>query len=153
MPESISLSFTGTRAGMTREQLLGLEALLHDIKPDEVHHGGCIGADEQFHDMVLQKTQARIYIHPCNLSTSYKFHVLPQTRIVILSEKPSLSRNQDIVNCGHAIVACPETRDEIIRSGTWSTVRYAKRINKPLVILYPDVGSFGLHATLTKLGL
>jgi hypothetical protein len=52
----------------------------------------------------------------------------------ILKPKPFLDRNKDIVNSCDILIACPENDIEVLRSGTWSTIRYAKKINKPVLL-------------------
>ena len=49
----------------------------------------------------------------------------------------NLNRNKNIVDASNLIFAFPFDK-EIIRSGTWSTIRYAKKINKPLIIIRKD---------------
>ena len=44
------------------------------------------------------------------------------------------TRNKDIVNSCDILIACPENDKEVIRSGTWSTIRYAKKINKTVLL-------------------
>jgi hypothetical protein len=36
------------------------------------------------------------------------------------------------------VIACPFERTEQQRSGTWATVRMARKAGKPLVIVYPQ---------------
>lgn len=51
--------------------------------------------------------------------------------------RPPLERNRTIVDECEVLVACP-AGPEVTRSGTWSTIRYARRIGRPVVIIYPD---------------
>jgi hypothetical protein len=46
-----------------------------------------------------------------------------------------LARNRRIVEHSGVLVAAPETDHEKIRSGTWMTVRYARKCAKPVVML------------------
>jgi predicted Rossmann fold nucleotide-binding protein DprA/Smf involved in DNA uptake len=50
-------------------------------------------------------------------------------------KKPYLDRNKDIVRVSIGLIAAPKTNKEEQRSGTWSTVRYATKTGKPLIIL------------------
>lgn len=36
------------------------------------------------------------------------------------------------------LIAFPPSKEEITRSGTWSTIRYARKCHKSLIIVYPD---------------
>ena len=42
-----------------------------------------------------------------------------------LAPLPYLTRNKQIVDASEVLVACPQSAKEEMRSGTWSTVRYA----------------------------
>jgi hypothetical protein len=55
----------------------------------------------------------------------------------ICSKKDYLDRNRDIVDNCDLLIATPKETTEVLRSGTWSTVRYAKKIGKPIVIIEP----------------
>jgi hypothetical protein len=58
------LGFTGTKAGMTKEQQKTVMWLLKEFEPINVHHGCCIGADEEFHDLVERWTTIVRHLHP-----------------------------------------------------------------------------------------
>jgi hypothetical protein len=52
---------------------------------------------------------------------------------------PYLARNKVIVHHTEMMVAAPNGRVERLRSGTWSTVRFAKEKMKRIVwLFYPD---------------
>jgi hypothetical protein len=51
---------------------------------------------------------------------------------------PHLKRNGHIVDASHVMIACPRLMHEELRSGTWMTIRYARRADKPLAIVWPD---------------
>jgi hypothetical protein len=48
------------------------------------------------------------------------------------------SRNHDIVDETELLIACPGELAEAVRSGTWATVRYARKLGRPIVIFWPD---------------
>lgn len=129
------LGFTGTQNGMRLEQRNALRRLLRQLQPNEFHHGDCIGADEQAHRIVRKVApNCRIVIHPPSN---------PSKRAwcegdVILPEKDYLVRNRDIVNVSTEMVATPYERIEQLRSGTWSTIRYARKNNRKLHLLLPE---------------
>jgi hypothetical protein len=52
--------------------------------------------------------------------------------------KPYLSRNKDIVLETELLIATPGEEEEQIRSGTWSTVRYARSLKRMINIVLPD---------------
>ena len=45
-------------------------------------------------------------------------------------QKPYLERNRNIVDNTTMLVAFPNNNKELLKSGTWSTIRYAKKRNK-----------------------
>jgi len=49
-----------------------------------------------------------------------------------------LVRNQDIVNECDVLVATPKENNEVLRSGTWATIRRATKAKKPVLIVNPD---------------
>lgn len=129
------VGFTGTQNGMTDHQKEEFRRLILRLNPIEFHHGDCIGADADAHIMVmlLFDLDCPIIIHPpsnpskrANLSGG-----------VLLPEKPYLARNRDIVDSSEILVATPATTEEQVRSGTWSTIRYAQRTGKKVHTIYP----------------
>ena len=50
------IGFTGSRKGMTGEQAAVVMRLL--LSATEGHHGDCVGADEQFHEMCMAQRRA-----------------------------------------------------------------------------------------------
>ena len=57
---------------------------------------------------------------------------------VAVERKPYLDRNKDIVLETQTLVATPAETTEQLRSGTWSTVRYARKLKRPAVLILPD---------------
>jgi hypothetical protein len=55
--------------------------------------------------------------------------------VTIMHQLRPLARNTCIVlNCEH-LIAAPKEDSEVLRSGTWSTIRRARKEHKPLIIL------------------
>lgn len=128
------IGFTGTQRGMTamQEQMVFDETMLRE--PDEVHHGCCIGADEEF-DILMGYARTSCSVHghpPTNTAKMAQCYV-----DVMHPPKDYLIRNRDIVDATDCLIAAPEG-PETLRSGTWSTVRYAKKAGKPVIIVWPD---------------
>lgn len=135
------IGFTGTQNGMTEEQIKVLiKCLIHAVEITEVHHGMCIGADEQFHNMIRKIDPGgliKIIGHPASNTKSQKRMQSGQLD-EIREAKPSLNRNHDIVDECEFLIAAPKTAVEQLRSGTWSTIRYAKNQRKDHVIVEPN---------------
>jgi hypothetical protein len=102
--------------------------------PGEVHHGDCIGADAQLHTLA-KAAGLKIIIHP---PIDPKKRAFCQEYDEIREEKPYLDRNKDIVNESEFLIATPRTMHEVLRSGTWATVRYARSTNIDIAIIEPD---------------
>lgn len=128
------VSFTGTQAGMTPSQEQAVIALVEKLAPKEAHHGDCIGADFQFHG-ICQKAGIPVHLHPCTISWKRAYCC---GAVGVAAEKPPLDRNKDIVRACECLIATPKDMEEELRSGTWSTVRFARRRSKTIFIVFPD---------------
>lgn len=139
----ISIGFTGTQEGMTANQLLDLAERLNAMLEDETdeieaHHGDCIGADEQFHRLLeLMFPYIKIIIHPPDNPKKRAFCVGDLT----LPMKPYLDRNHDIVDSSDYLIATPKENEEVLRSGTWATIRYASKKDVTTFIIYRENGN------------
>lgn len=128
-------AFTGTQDGMTDAQksAMATAAVIENL--DYWHHGDCIGADSDFHKIVRATSpKSRIIIHPPEDNSKRAFC----EGDLILEPKPYLVRNQDMVDRCDILYACPGQMQEVLRSGTWSTVRRARKAKRLVVIVYPD---------------
>lgn len=137
MEKKVIFGFTGTRLGLKEEQKNNIINLLNNYTNISVHHGDCIGADTEFHLLCTQYKKdnpskiINIVIHPPD---NYKLRGFNQGDI-ILEEKQYLKRNDDIIECSEAMIACPfDKNKEEQRSGTWSTIRKTKKLKKPIYI-------------------
>ena len=126
--------FTGTRKGMTGKQRESFRALSVQLGFSKLHHGDCVGGDENAHKIVRKITGVKIIIHP---PTYQKYRAFCRGD-VILNQRPYLDRNKDIVDHSDFLIATPGEFKERLRSGTWSTVRYARKKNKPIYIILPN---------------
>lgn len=129
--------FTGTRQGMTPQQEATVAGLLHQEKVEIADHGGCVGADIDFDELcwTYQPRSIIVSVHPSNLKHQQgKWHYTPY----LCLEKPPLERNRDIVDKSNFLIATPKEYIEVLRSGTWATIRYARKQKKPIYIVRPD---------------
>lgn len=125
------VGFTGTRKGMTPQQKDTLRTLL--LPSDEFHHGDCIGADAEAHAIAREVGCSPIVIHPTYLE---RWRAYCSGDLVMEPQSP-LTRNHIIVYLTDLLIAAPATKKEILRSGTWATIRYARKGKKAVVILEP----------------
>ena len=128
------VSFTGSRQGMTAAQKESFNHLLYEMGILVLTHGDCIGADADAHCLAIE-AGAEVRKRPSNIETQRAFS--EGGEIVAQPEAP-LSRNKKIVDDGEQLVACPATFQEELRSGTWATIRYARKTRKPVTIIWPN---------------
>lgn len=133
----LNIGFTGTRKGKTEAQLASVISFLDGLE-FIAHHGDCEGWDEIF-DIICYEMQICRLLYPSTSKTRRWSEVhRPENCEVAQLAKPPMERNPDIVNPVDAMLACPGEMFEELRSGTWATIRYARKINKPLIIIWPD---------------
>lgn len=140
---SINVGFTGSRKGMTLSQWKMFEhhfkSLCHDRKV-QWHDGDCLGADNQAHKVVekifeKEKVVGTTIGHPCNIAHQRAYNDFDTTRLIY----PPLVRNRHIVNASNVMFAAPYEYEEQLRgSGTWATIRYTRRKNVRLIIIWPN---------------
>lgn len=120
---------------MTQAQLDTLKKLLTFIAPVYVHSGDCVGADEQFSGLVSDLLPDVYTVgHPPDspkLRAFLKYNLLKAFR-------PALERNGNIVSEGQILIAAPYEAEEKLRSGTWATIRYARKAKRIIYIIKPD---------------
>lgn len=142
MRGALHVGFTGTRRGMTPAQLETVAQLLLDIKLGAggrelfFHQGLCVGADEQAAQLA-QAAGYRIIGHP---PTNRSLISRPAA---LLCERhrparPYLDRNHDIVMEAEVVLATPAEDREVLRSGTWATIRHARKEGVSLLLVVPD---------------
>lgn len=127
------IGFTGTQIGQTPQQLLTVERILATVC-GWFHHGDCTGADEQSHAIARRHGKLTIIIHPPIIASKRAFC----QGDVILDPKDYIARNHDIVDASIGLITTPKSFVEELRSGTWATVRYARKQHKKIVIVFPD---------------
>lgn len=128
------LGFTGTQRGMTAKQKKAFTNLILQKSPAEFHHGDCIGADEIAHIIFRESCNGKIILHPPSKQGKRAFCEAD----VSLTPLPYLDRNKEIVINSDELIAAPGEFEEQLRSGTWSTVRFARKQGHPIHIILPD---------------
>lgn len=135
----MKIGFTGTEQGMTQPQIDMLIHLLKSfphglVEANEFHHGDCVGADDQAHDIAV-KLGYLPYVHPPQNPAKRAYKLAG----IIFPQCEYLKRNHHIVDMTETMVACPESTTERFRgSGTWATIRYARSIRRNVYIIYPN---------------
>lgn len=135
------IGFTGTRKGMTEQQKEAFHKVFNDRfrHADSVRHGCARGADTEFAIMIsIRSDKVRTVIgHPCNIKSEQD-----TTSILwcheLQPECPPLERNNDIVRLCHVLIATPAESVEQRRGGTWYTIRQARKMNRHMIVIFPD---------------
>jgi len=134
------IGFTGTQDGMNAAQkrelyeVLRTYAMPSPMPPDEkheFHHGDCIGADTEAHEIALMLGYD-VIIHP---PTNPKKRTFCEGYKRRANPLPYLDRNKRIVESTSVLIVAPKSDKEELRSGTWSTYRYGKAHGKTIVML------------------
>lgn len=134
------IAFTGTRQGMTDEQggrfLALLERARARLGPCILHHGDCIGSDDDA-DMLAASIGLVRHIRPSTVAGT-RAHTERRGALVVAPEAEPWMRDQWTVDAGWFLVATPKTFKVEERSGTWMTVRMARKAGKTAYVIWPD---------------
>lgn len=148
------LGFTGSQSGMTSFQRETFASILSIHKVTELHHGDCIGSDEQAHKIAYDEGITIFSIHPPSNHNKRAFcfddqqltkfnHILTEykeyddARVRWYPVKSYLERNKEIVDAVEIMVATPKEYQHTLRSGTWQTIRYGWQVKKHIIIIPP----------------
>ncbi|MFC1670925.1 hypothetical protein ACFL20_11080 [Spirochaetota bacterium] len=144
----MKIGFTGTRNGMSDKQKDSFAKLIRKYKTKyhfvELHHGDCIGADEDAHTLIIENYLTdEVHIHPprneeIRANTYEKKDKKKSIKFKLYDPRPYVERNHDIVDLCEVIIAAPKEYKEQSDSDTWITVRYCKMEKKRTIIIYPD---------------
>lgn len=130
--------FTGTQKGITTPQREALITTIINSGVTELHHGACIGADEAAHHAFLEiYPYGQVVVHPPSNTSKQSTNLGGGVYITYRTPAPYLERNHNIVNETKLLIACPNGPEEL-RSGTWATVRYARKLNRLIYLVMPD---------------
>ena len=132
------IGFTGTRHGMTPLQRAGVAAILQQVAGTGgfvAHHGDCIGADAEFHDLCRELPQSFIVVHPGPLDhlPNQAGRVGDERRVPL----PHMRRNKNIVMASTVMIAAPFELTQQEHGGTWRTIDMARTAKRPLAIVSP----------------
>lgn len=141
---TVRIGFTGTSKRMPEAQTATLWVLLSGV--EELHHGDCVNADAEAHD-VVRAHGGYVVLHPPTDPKSRAFCTADETRDPL----PYLDRNHAIVDETEELVACPRLFVEELRSGTWATVRYARSRQRRVTFVWPDGSVTVEHPTQTRM--
>jgi len=124
----VDVGFTGTRQGMTDRQKLALSSLLYLL------HGDC---EEDSDDLVFHHGGEPHADQEAAMIASGVFWSTKKYRPAKKDAKHLLERNHKIVDAVSILIAAPRSLAEEVRSGTWATVRYARKTMTSVIFLDP----------------
>lgn len=113
--------------------------VLQNPLTEEVHHGDCIGADFDAHN-IAERLGVSTVIHPPVGNSEFRAGCQSDQ---IRPEQTHLARNRNIVKECKLMLAFPDSSSEAMRSGTWYTIRHAMKEGVPTIVVFPD----GTHCT------
>lgn len=133
----IEIGATATRNGLTDIQKGSISNwMLETHSVNTLHHGMCIGGDEQINNLALMRGWLTAGHPPTDtklLSDCYVDIKFPP--------KDYLDRDWDIVVASAVLLVAPwqTYRPNSNRgSGTWTTFSYAEKLRKKAIIFWPD---------------
>jgi SAM-dependent methyltransferase len=130
------LGFTGSRKDGTEQQIESVESFLRESTARVFVHGCCRGWDRRFHKIVRRLKPDGFIIGLPGDEGQHEW--AEQSCDAFAVPVPYLERNKRIVRTAAEMLACPGTMEEELRSGTWATVRYARKARRRLILVWPD---------------
>lgn len=132
--DPVRVGFSGSRLGMTENQMAQLrDALIDRFAPGaEFHHGDCVGADAEAHG-IARALGYRIVGHPPLSPSLRAWCAVDEQR----RPAPYLARDDAIIAETDELLAAPSTAHERLQSGTWATIRRARKAAKPYEVITP----------------
>jgi hypothetical protein len=126
----LHLGFTGTRFGMSPAQRSMVRHLVEGLvlmRPTAyetvaAHHGMCVGADSEFHEM-CHELGIRVIGHP-GPPGEFSADLVCNER---LEPTNHMRRNAAIVAVSSIMIAAPRENTPQPRGGTWATIGMARR--------------------------
>lgn len=133
-----SVGFTGTSRALTVEECAYVRAVVAGIDADRYVTGGALGVDTVVHLVAagLRPSAEHLVLvpdAPWSEDTAERATVERVPGGKTAGESYML-RNDAIVAAADLLVAFPETAAGSLRSGTWATVRRARRAGVPVLI-------------------
>lgn len=127
-----SVGYSGTRLGMSPEQEHHLRIELHRCGATALHHGDCQGGDAEAH-RVARDLGLWVVGHPPTGDGLRAFCECDELREV----QEYMVRNRTIVLQTQILIAAPDGPERRF-SGTWAAVRFARRMQRPWIVIMPS---------------
>lgn len=135
----MDVGVTATRDGLSKPQLIRIAGLLvsnvtSDKHGKRLHHGDCIGGDDEIAELAYRIGYENIGHPPINVSKR-AFNAYTH---VWREAKEYHPRNHDIVDESTFLIGAPKDYSPEANSGTWATIRYAQSQKKMIYVALPD---------------
>lgn len=132
----MTIAFTGTRSGMNDRQKKHVSEFLqkHLEEIDTCLHGGCVGADKDFHDLCLEFNLS-VEVYPgYSANNPDDLSIKAELTGAYSEHKPNthFARNRVMVDRADIVIGTPY--NDIQKGGTWYTINYAKKKEKELYV-------------------
>lgn len=125
---------TGSQA--RRVRLLLVEARREGAR--SFRHGCCVGADEEAATIARSLGYELVGYPGRPVGDPKRSTIRNDVEYPVPTVKsPELARNRRIVDDSGRMIAAPREPAEILRSGTWATVRYARTAERRLDVALP----------------
>ena len=126
-----------TRNGLTDTQAEALRRLLAELPVEQFVHGSCRGTDVEAARLArLTHPQCCIVARPGPDDDSNR--TASGVDDETLPGKTHFARNRDIVADCDLLIGCPPCRPLPPYGGTAYTVGHARKVGKPVVVVWPD---------------
>lgn len=119
----MKIGFTGTRSGMSRWQVKQLMAFLRAFSTT--------GREVEFHYGTHETVDLLADTEAATIAEQFGFTLCPHHA----TRGTELKRDRAQVAVTDFTIAAPLTNREQPRSGTWTTVRYTREAEKPVILL------------------
>lgn len=131
---ALRVAFTGTQFGMTLYQRSKLGTVLLGLGRFQFHHGGAAGADTEAHEIAYDAGCRDLHVW---LPVGKTWPPMQYTTIHHTGTG-ALRRNHFTIYGANLLIATPRQAKEIRRSGTWATVRAARKAGIETKVLVPQ---------------
>lgn len=144
----LNIGITGSRRFPRipqRTRFAGVLARIAERYPGivAIHHGCCTGADELAHHIGRRIPGCQLFGYPGMDALGNSPYRMRERGGFTTLHEPALyaERNERIVRASTVVIACPlwpEDDPRSVRSGTWQTVRKARKLHKPVLAIMAD---------------
>jgi len=140
---TLHVGVTATRNGLTipqqSEATLWAQCIraLHPRAEIWLHMGVCRGGDVWLADMFRAQAGAMIHGHPASNTKMHDRALYPCD--LTDDPVPAVDRNDVIIARSlHGMRGYPATPYDVLRSGTWTTIRHARKAHRDITVIRPD---------------